>query len=73
MNTGNSTTDFNQKINENMSKIYDWNLVIPYNDMYCGELEKLRNDIRQLQEINVVLISYLAANNLIDLDLLSNI
>jgi len=73
MNTGNSTTDFVQKIKENRAKIYDWDLVIPYNDPYDGELERLRSDLRQLQEINIALISYLAASDLIDLDLLSRI
>jgi len=73
MNTGNSTTGFSQKISENMSKIYEWNLVVPYSDFHSGELERLRNDVRQLQEINTMLISYLAANDLIDLDLLAKI
>ena len=73
MNTGNSTTDFEQKLSESMSKIYEWNMVVPYSDFHSGELERLRNDIRQLQEINTVLISYLAANDLIDLDALARI
>jgi len=73
MNTENWTTDFYKKIQKNMTKIYDWDLVIPYNDPYDGELERLRSDVRQLQEINIALISYLAASDLIDLDSLAKI
>ena len=65
--------EFNNTVLEAIHTLESWNFVKPYRDMYSGELEQMRSDIYQLQESVTLLLGYLHAKELIDIEELGRI